>query len=82
MKLAYKGFVLLAIAVAFGAGSVASTVLGAEVSGQQSGRWTLAGSPYIVTGNIIVPAGMMLTIDPGVIVKFAGYYGLRVEGTL
>ncbi len=80
MKLAYKS--LLLFAVALGVGSVASTVLGAEVSGQQSGRWTLAGSPYIVIGNIVVPAGTTLTIEAGVIVKFAGYYGLRVEGTL
>lgn len=55
---------------------------GVEVSGEQSGRWTLAASPYIVTGNIVVPEDKTLTIEPGVIVKFAGYYSLKVNGTL
>jgi hypothetical protein len=42
----------------------------------------LAASPYIVTGNVVIPAGKTLTIEPGVIVKFAGYYSLKVNGTL
>lgn len=54
----------------------------AEVRGAQSGRWTLANSPYVVTGNIIVPAGMTLTVEAGVVVKFAGYFSFKVEGTL
>jgi hypothetical protein len=32
--------------------------------------WTLAGSPYIVTSNIVVFPGVILTIQPGVVVKF------------
>lgn len=55
---------------------------GTEVRGEQSGVWNLAGSPYIVTGDISVPAGASLTIEPGVIVKFAGPYALRVNGVL
>ncbi|MCI0695386.1 TonB-dependent receptor [candidate division KSB1 bacterium] len=62
--------------------AASSTARGAEVSGEQSGRWTLAASPYIVTGNVAVPEGRTLTIEPGVIVKFAGYYSLKVNGTL
>ncbi len=46
--------------------------------GPVSGVWTKAGSPYTVTGDIGVPAGWMLSIEPGVIVKFAGHFGLTV----
>lgn len=51
--------------------------------------WTLANSPYIVTGNILVNEGVTLTIEPGVDVKFedylaSNYYGyyIRIDGTL
>lgn len=55
---------------------------GTDVRGEQTGIWNLAGSPYIVTGDISVPAGVSLIIEPGVIVKFAGPYSLRVHGIL
>ncbi len=46
------------------------------VSGNQSGTWTTAGSPYIVTGNVTVVNS--LRIEPGVSVKFqAG--GWKIE---
>jgi hypothetical protein len=44
--------------------------------------WTLAGSPYIVVGNLLVDNGVTLTIEPGVEVRFDGYYFLQVEGVL
>ena len=45
----------------------------AEVSGIISSNttWTLANSPYIVTNNITVNAGVTLTIENGVEVRFA-----------
>jgi parallel beta-helix repeat protein len=42
--------------------------------------WTAANSPYIVTGNILVDKNASLTIDPGVTIKFAGNYYMRIEG--
>jgi hypothetical protein len=50
--------------------------------GSVSGLWDLAGSPYILQGNVTVPAGETLTIDPGVIVFTQGGYSLHVAGTL
>src|SRR5258705_9728710 len=32
--------------------------------------WNLAGSPYIVIGNVLVSYGYTLTVEPGVVVKF------------
>ncbi|MFA6427872.1 MAG: hypothetical protein WCW16_05570 [Candidatus Magasanikbacteria bacterium] len=50
--------------------------------------WGLDGSPYIITGNILVNSGVNLTIEPGVIVKFRkhlvmgqGLY-MKIDGTL
>ncbi len=44
--------------------------------------WTLANSPYIVTGNILVNNGVTLTIEPGVIVKFNSGLSMQIDGTL
>jgi len=44
--------------------------------------WTLAGSPYIVTGNALVINGVTLTIEPGVVVKFDSTKALQVDGEL
>lgn len=44
--------------------------------------WTLAGSPYIVTGNITVNNGVTLTIEPGVEVKFDGVYSFNIYGSI
>src|SRR5436190_20836193 len=32
--------------------------------------WTLANSPYIVVDTVVVFPGVVLTIEPGVVVKF------------
>lgn len=54
----------------------------AELQGSQSGKWTLASSPYIVSGDIWVPRGSTLLIEPGVVIKFRGRHSFVVEGNL
>jgi parallel beta-helix repeat protein len=51
-------------------------------SGNVSGTWTSANSPYNINGDITVPFGSTLTINPGVVVNFNGHYKLNVQGKL
>jgi len=44
--------------------------------------WTLAGSPYFITGDVTIPVGNTLTINPGVQVLFNGSYAFTVYGTM
>lgn len=46
--------------------------------GDVSGTWEKALSPYTITGDIAIPRGYSLTIEPGVAVKFAGPFGFTV----
>jgi hypothetical protein len=47
-----------------------------------SGTWSLAGSPYLVQNNISVQGGQVLTIEPGVEVKFQPGTKCNVNGQL
>jgi|GEM_PF-1775046 len=56
-----------------------------EVKGILSGdslHWTEESSPYLVNGNIVVPVGQTLLIDPGVDIQIEGSYSIQVEGTI
>jgi hypothetical protein len=50
--------------------------------GPVSGNWPLAGSPYQVQGEIAIPTGQLLVIDPGVLVEFQGHFKFNVQGSL
>jgi len=57
-----------------GVGATGTIVSGGEVHG----TWTKAGSPYTISGDIHIPRGQTLTIEPGVMVKFAGHFKFTV----
>lgn len=45
-------------------------------------NWTRDNNPYHITGDVIVPEGMTLTINPGVDIYFDGPYYLNISGDL
>lgn len=66
-------------------GNTTLTVIPATlVSGVISSNttWTMAASPYIITGNVGIPSGVILTIEPGVTVYYAGAYYILVKGAI
>lgn len=52
----------------------------ATVEGER--HWTLAGSPYLLTGDVTVPVGVTLRIDPGVSIFVQQNRRLTVRGRL
>ncbi|UCE37276.1 MAG: right-handed parallel beta-helix repeat-containing protein [Thermoplasmata archaeon] len=59
---------------------VGGTDVGGIISADTT--WTLAGSPYYVVSDVYVVDGVNLFIEPGVQVKFNGYYSIYVNGSL
>ena len=61
-----------------------SAVYATDVSGNISSNttWSLANSPYVVTGNIVVSSGVTLTIEAGVTIKFNSGKSISISGTL
>ena len=53
-----------------------------EVAGIQSGIWGLNESPYVIKSDIQIPKGLVLKIEAGVVIKFAGNFQIKVEGAL
>jgi hypothetical protein len=50
--------------------------------GNVSGTWMASSSPYIIEGDITIPSGKILTIEPGVWVKFMDRYPINVQGSV
>ncbi|TKJ38559.1 hypothetical protein CEE37_12405 [candidate division LCP-89 bacterium B3_LCP] len=52
---------------------------GTTILGEVSGTWSPENNPYYVMGDITIPEGSTLTIEPGTQVMFLEYGGLNVE---
>ncbi len=63
---------------------ILSIVSATDVSGVISSNttWSISGSPYTVTGNVLVNSGVTLTIEAGVTVKFDADKSLQINGEL
>ncbi len=51
-------------------------------AGNVSGTWQFSGSPYLIEGEISIPDGQILTIEPGCFIEFQGHYKFNVQGQL
>ena len=60
--------------------SVAQTTVGGIIS--EDTTWAVADSPFEVTGDVQVPTGVTLTIEPGGEVRFAGAYEILIKGAI
>ncbi|MFO0744647.1 MAG: right-handed parallel beta-helix repeat-containing protein [Myxococcota bacterium] len=72
--------VLVAFLVVLAAGQAHATDVAGSIGSNTT--WNLAGSPYKLTSNAIVAAGVTLTIDPGVEVRGVAGAQLTINGTL
>jgi parallel beta-helix repeat protein len=77
-------FVIVISLIGFVDISGESAIAGTPISGTISANevWTLAGSPYWIKGDITVSTGVTLTIDPGVQLRFDGFFELHINGNL
>lgn len=64
---------IVCLAAPFAAATDVSGGIGTSVT------WSAAGSPYVVVGDVRVRTGAVLTIDPGVEVRFEGPYEIYIE---
>ena len=75
-----KWFILLSLLIlAYSVAVSASTTVPA---GEVSGTWSVEGAPYVVQGDVEIPDGETLVIEPGVTVQFETNAGLSANGTL
>jgi len=62
--------------------TIVFTINATQVSGNQSGTWLAANNPYEVVGDVVVPTGTTLTVQPGVIVQAMGNYQITAQGNI
>lgn len=67
------------LAATWPAAAAGPTYVGGPISTPTT--WTLANSPYIVTGTVTVQQGAILTIEPGVTISFTAGTGMRIGTT-
>ncbi len=53
-----------------------------QISGDVAGVLSAADGPYLVTGDVTVPDGQSLVIEPGVEIYFQDFYKFEVNGVL
>ena len=56
------------------------TIIGGTLAGNTT--LTAAGSPYTLSSDLIVPAGITLTVQPGVTIRMPTRRNIRVQGIL
>jgi hypothetical protein len=72
-------FILLFTIFNFGFALSQTNVSGAYFSNE---TWTQAQSPYQIIGDVQIPIGYTLTIEPGVTVEYTGQFEILVKGGL
>src|SRR3989344_6060444 len=90
MRARYSALFFIGVTLAWGAPSsaLATTYITSDITSDT--EWTLGGSPYVVDFEDVpffqplftIHEGVTLTIDPEVVVKFAAFNGMTVNGTL
>jgi hypothetical protein len=85
-KTNYQTYLLEDPVLFSGDSQLASVTLSSEplnlVSGDVYGTWKVEDGAYSVAGNINVPSGRTLTIEPGVEIRFSGNYKINIYGKL
>ncbi|MFZ1752836.1 MAG: right-handed parallel beta-helix repeat-containing protein, partial [Caldilineaceae bacterium] len=81
----YVFWIPLLLALLFvGSQGISQAEVATDVGGPifSNTTWTAANSPYLATNSVQVMNGATLTIEPGVVVKFAAGKALSVSGEL